>query len=257
MIYRGRHCADHARLARPFAFNIFEQYFNFLQGLPRRSQRCSHLAKTHAALLQFPLPRSALPLNSRLNGTLDGQVIGLLRCTRTLVVYDLALQLDDPAARLIEASDFLFYLMRQVTKLGQHSANRPRWRRRREKMTLAGARMRGPDFIRAEAHNPRLTQRRSEGVKLTLTHVTQLEPICLGKAKRVPCPHLVGIEPRASDDHVVGLSRGVFVELGKPLRRDHAGIAPLAALAHQADDRFGRFRSARPPLRAVDMRLVK
>src|SRR6266852_5532120 len=257
MIYRERHCGDHARLARPFAFNIFEQYFNFLQGSPGRSQRRSHLAKTHAALLQFPPPRGALPLNSRLNGTLDGQVIDLLRCTRALLVFDLALQFGNSPARLIEASDFLFYLMRQVTKLGQHSANRPRWRRRREKMTLTGARMRRPDFIRAEAHNSRLTQRRSEGVKLTLPHVTQLEPICLRKAKRVPCPHLVGIEPRAPDDHVVGLSRGVLVELRQTLRGDDPGITALAPLAHQADDSFSRFRFTRAALRAIDMRLVK
>src|SRR5712692_2173889 len=257
MIYRGRHCGDHARLIRPFAFNIFEQYFNFLQGLPRRSQRRRHVAKTHAALLQFPLPHGALPLNSRLNSTLDGQVIGLRRCTRALVVFDLALQFGDSPARLIEASDFLFYLMRQVTKLGQHSANRPRWRRRREKMTLAGAWMRAPNFVRAEAHNSRLTQRRTEGVKLTLPHIAQLEPIGLGKAKRVPCPHLVGIEPRAPDDHVVGLSRGVLVELRQALRGDDPGVTALASLAHQADDRFGGFRFTRAALRAIDMRLVK
>src|SRR5712692_763118 len=257
MIYRGRHCGDHARLIRPFAFNIFEQYFNFLQGLPRRSQRRSHLAKTHAALLQFPLPRGALPLNGALNGALDGRLIDPLRPIRSLRVFDLALQFGDSPARLIEASDFLFYLMRQVTKLGQHSANRPRWRRRREKMPLAGAWMRAPNFVRAEAHNSRLTQRRSEGVKLTLPHVTQLEPIGLGQAKRVPGPHLVGIEPRAPDDHVVGLSRGVLVELRQTLRGDDPGITALAPLAHQADDRFGRFRFTRAALRAIDMRLVK
>ena len=167
MIYQGRHCGHHARLARPFAFDIFEQYFNFLHGSPRRSQRRSDLAKTHPALLQFPLPRGALPLNSRLNGTLDELVIVLLRSTRALVVFDLPLQFGDSPARLIEASDFLFHLMRQVTKLGQHSANRPRWRRRREKMTLAGARMRGADLVRAEVHDSRLTQRRAKGVKLT------------------------------------------------------------------------------------------
>jgi hypothetical protein len=111
------------------------------------------LAEARPALLQFPLPHNALPLNSKLNGTLDGQVIGLLRCTRALVVFDLALQFGDSPARLIEASDFLFHLMRQVGKLGQHSANRARWRRRREKMTLAGARMCGADLFRAEMHD--------------------------------------------------------------------------------------------------------
>src|SRR6266851_1183474 len=257
MIYRGRHCGDHARLIRPFAFNIFEQYFNFLQGLPRRSQRRSHVAKTHAALLQFPLPRSALPLNSRRNGTLDGQVIGLLRCTRTLVVYDLALQLDDPAARLIQASDFVLCLLWQVSKLAQYTANSARRRRRREQMTLPGARMRGANLVRAKPYHSELTQRRAEGVELPLPHIAQLEPIGFGQSQRVPRPHLIGIEPRAPDDYVVGLGGGVLVKLGKPLRRDHAGVAPLASLAHQADDSLGRFRFARAALRAVDMRLIE
>jgi hypothetical protein len=105
-------------------------------------------------------------------------------------------------------------------------------------------------------HHSRLTQRRAEGVELTLPHIAQLEPVGFGQAKRVSRPRLVGIEPGAPDDYVVGLGRGVLVKLGEPLRRDHAGVTALASLAHQTDDGFGRFRFARAALRAVDMRLI-
>ena len=94
--------------------------------------------------------------------------------------------------------------------------------------------------------NSRLAERRPKGVKLALTYVAQLEPIGLGKAKRVPCPHLVGIELRPPDDHVVGLSRGIFMELRQTLRSDDPGKTALAPLAHQADDRLARFRVPGP-----------
>jgi len=51
-------------------------------------------------------------------------------------------------------------------------------------MTLAGARMSSADLVRAEVHDSRLTQRPAEGVKLTLAHVTQLEPVGFGQTKR-------------------------------------------------------------------------
>ena len=94
-------------------------------------------------------------------------------------------------------------------------------------------------------------------IKLTLSHVTQLEPIGLGKAKRIPCPHLVGIEPRAPDDHVIGLRRGIFVELRQTLRGDDSGETALAPLAHQTDDRLSRFRVPRAALGAINMRLIE
>lgn len=147
------------RLARPFPFNIFEQCFNFLQGLPRRSQRRSHLAKTHTALLQFPLLRGTLPLNGALNGALDGRLIDPLRPTRSLKVFDLPLQLGDPPARLSEPANFVFRFLWQVCKLAQYSANGARRRRRRKQMTLAGARVRGANLVRAESYHPGLTQR--------------------------------------------------------------------------------------------------
>ncbi len=43
--------------------------------------------------------------------------------------------------------------------------------------------------VRAEVHDSRLTQRPAEGVKLTLAHVTQLEPVGFGQAS-APDRHL-------------------------------------------------------------------
>jgi hypothetical protein len=91
-------------------------------------------------MLQFPLPLNALLLNRRRNGAVDGHLVDLLRSARALEV---ALQLGDSPARLIEASDFLLRLLWQVSKLVQYSANRTRWLRRRKKVPLAWSRMRG------------------------------------------------------------------------------------------------------------------
>src|ERR1700728_1218680 len=44
------------------------------------------------------------------------------------------------------------------------AANRARWRRRCKKVPFTRARMRGANLVRAEVHDPRLTQRRTEGI---------------------------------------------------------------------------------------------
>jgi hypothetical protein len=44
--------------------------------------------------------------------------------------------------------------MWQVGKLGQHSANRARWSRRRETMPLAGTRVRGADLSERKCTTP-------------------------------------------------------------------------------------------------------
>jgi hypothetical protein len=93
--------------------------------------------EARSSLLQIPLPSNALPLNGRLNGALDGHLIDLQRSTRDLEVFDLALQLGDPPARLIDAADFVFRLLRKVSKLAQNSRNSARRCRRRKQMTLA------------------------------------------------------------------------------------------------------------------------
>jgi len=122
---------------------------------------------------------------------------------------------------------------------------------------LARSRMRGTDLLRAEVHYSRLTQRRPKGVELALARIAQFEPVGFGEAERVPCPRLVGVQPGAPDDHVVGLGRSVLMEFRKPLRCDDAGVAALAALAHQTDDCLGLFRFPRTALRTVDVRLVE
>jgi hypothetical protein len=124
-------------------------------------------------------------------------------------------------------------------------------------MTLPRARVRSAHLVRAKVHDAWLTNRRPEGMRLALPYVAKLESIGLGKAKRVPCPHLVGVEPRAPNDHVIGLSRGIFVELRQTLRGDDSGEPALAALAHQANNRLRRFRVARAALGAINMRLIK
>jgi hypothetical protein len=112
--------------------------------LLRRSHRRAYFAKACPALLQFPLPLNALSLNRRHNGAVDGHPVDLLRCTRAL---EMALQLGDPPARLIEASDFLFRLLWQVSKFVQYCTNSARCSRRRKKVPLAWSRMRGADLL--------------------------------------------------------------------------------------------------------------
>jgi hypothetical protein len=80
-------------------------------------------------------------------------------------------------------------------------------------MSFSGARMRGADLVRAQMHDTGLHEGGTKGIKLTLSQITQLDPIGLGKTKRVPCPHLIGIEPGTPDDYVVGLGGSVFMQV--------------------------------------------
>jgi hypothetical protein len=65
---------------------------------------------------------------------------------RAVNAFDLAFQLSEPPSRLVEASDFVLCLLRQVRELAQYTTNRTRWCRRRKKMTLPRARVRGADY---------------------------------------------------------------------------------------------------------------
>src|ERR1700756_474532 len=105
--------------------------------------------------------------------------------------------------------------MRQVGEFLEYSANRLGWRGRAKQMTLAGARMSGADPIGAKMHHPRSPEGRAEGMKFALFQVTQLEPVGLWELQRVACPRLVGIEPGAPDNHVVGFGRRILVQFGK------------------------------------------
>src|SRR5215469_10443298 len=124
-------------------------------------------------------------------------------------------------------------------------------------MALARTWMSGTDLVRAKTYDSLPTKRRAECIELALFQIPQLEPVGFRQAKRVPCPCLIRIQPGAPDDYIVGLSRSVLVQFGKPLRRDDAGIASLAALAHQSDNRLGRFGFAGAALRTVNMGLVQ
>src|SRR5258708_33421988 len=119
---------------------------------------------------------------------------------RLVALSDLPLQLAYPASRLGEAADFRLYLMRQVGKLAQYTANRLRRRRRGKQMAFAWAWMGGANPVRAKTHHPRPTERRTESVELTLVQITQLEPVSLREAKRVSRSRLVGIQPSAPND---------------------------------------------------------
>jgi hypothetical protein len=77
--------------------------------------------------------------------------------------------------------------------------------------------MRSADLIRAKANDARPAKDWAEGIKPALPYVAKFDQIRLGEAKRVPSPHQVGIKPRAPDDHVIGLSGGIFVELRQTL----------------------------------------
>jgi hypothetical protein len=93
-------------------------------------------------------------------------------------------------------------------------------------MTLVRARVRGVDLVRAKVNDSGLTNRRAEGAELALPYVAKLEPLGF----RVSCSHLVGIEPRPPDDHIIGFRRGIFVELRQTLRRDDPSKPALATL---------------------------
>ena len=113
------------------------------------------------------------------------------------------------------------------------------------------------DLVRADVHHSRISQRRTEGVKLALPEIAELNSVGFGEPERVSRPDLIGIKPSAPDDHVIGLGRRIFVEFRQTLRCDDTGIAALAALTHQADDCLGRFRIPGTALQAVDVRLIE
>jgi hypothetical protein len=90
--------------------------------------------------------------------------------------------------------------------------------------------MSGANLARAEVHDSRLSQRRAEGVKLSLPEIAELDSVGFGEADPVSRPGLIGIEPGAPDDHLIGLRRRILVQFRPTLRCDDAGVATLAAL---------------------------
>jgi hypothetical protein len=151
----------------------------------------------------------------------------------------LTLQFGDPPARPIEASNFVLRLLWQIRKPAQHSANRARRRRRRKKMTLTRARVRSANFVRAKVNDSWLAKCRSEGVKLTLPHVTQLESIGLERPRASPARTWSASSHVCPMITLLASSRGIFVELRQTLRGNDSSETALAALAHQADDCVG------------------
>jgi hypothetical protein len=136
------------------------------------SKRVPHLIVENVPYpILFSSATRAFPLHGSGNSSIDCCPIDLWHSARVVEAFDLAFQLGDPPARLIKVPDFALRLLWQACKLGQHSANRPRRRWRGEQMTLAGARMRGADLFRAEAHDPWLAKCRAECMKLALPYV--------------------------------------------------------------------------------------
>ena len=118
--------------------------------MPSRCHRSRHLLEARPALLEFLPPRCSLALDRYPNCTLDFRLVDLRQHLRALELFIFPLQLSDSLARLVKTSDFCLYFMWQVSKLAQYVANRLGWRGRRKQMSLARARVGGPDLCLSE-----------------------------------------------------------------------------------------------------------